>query len=202
MTDRETAKGTVEVQELTRLQQAVARRMAESKATVPELVLGDRAEMPHDAGPADAVVVRAAGLALREFPRANGAYRDGRFELYSRVNVGVAMAAAGALMFPTVFDADRKPLDDIAGELRDLAARAQAGTLAAPEVGGATFTVHFSTARRITPVINPPQAAALGVGGVQGSTAQLTLVCDHRILYGDEAAGFLARIVSGIRSSG
>jgi pyruvate dehydrogenase E2 component (dihydrolipoamide acetyltransferase) len=194
MTERETAKGNVEVQELTRLQQSVARRTAESKATIPELVLADAAELPDD--PA-AVVVKAAALALREFPRANGAYRDGRFELYSRVNVGVAVSAGGAFVVPTVFDADAKSVEAIAAELRELAAQAEAGTLAAPQLRGGTFTIHFSAARRITPVINAPQAAALGVG-----SAEITLVCDHRILYGEEAAAFLARIVSGTRSSG
>ena len=56
------------------------------------------------------MVVKACALALREHPRANGAYRDGRFELYSRVNVGIAVAARDALVVPTVFDADRKSL--------------------------------------------------------------------------------------------
>ena len=68
------------------------------------------------------MVVKACALALREFPRANGAYRDGRFELYSRVNVGVAVAAQDALVVPTVFDADRKGLRQIASESRALAA--------------------------------------------------------------------------------
>ena len=56
------------------------------------------------------MVVKACAIALREHPRANGAYRDGRLELYSRVNVGVAVAAQDALVVPTVFDADLKGL--------------------------------------------------------------------------------------------
>ena len=56
------------------------------------------------------MVVKACAIALRRFPRANGAYKDGRFELYSRVNVGIAVAAQDALVVPTVFDADRKGL--------------------------------------------------------------------------------------------
>ena len=73
------------------------------------------------------MVVKACALALREYPRANGAYRDGRFELYSRVNVGVAVAAQDALVVPTVFDADRKGLRQIATETRALAARVRDG---------------------------------------------------------------------------
>ena len=55
------------------------------------------------------MVVKASAIALREFPKANGAYRDGKFELYSRVNVGVAVAAKEALVVPTVFDAVSNP---------------------------------------------------------------------------------------------
>ena len=73
------------------------------------------------------MVVKACALALREHPRANGAYRDGRFELYSRVNVGVAVAAQDALVVPTVFDADRKGLRQIAAESRALAQRVRDG---------------------------------------------------------------------------
>src|SRR4029077_3248937 len=87
------------------------------------------------------MVVKAAALALREFPRANGAYRDGRFELYSRVNVGVAVAARDALVGPTVFDADQKNLRQIATDTRALAQRVRDGQITPPELSGATFTV-------------------------------------------------------------
>ena len=72
------------------------------------------------------MVVKASALALREYPRANGSYKDGRFELYSRVNVGVAVAAQDALVVPTVFDADRKSLGEIARDTRALAERVRA----------------------------------------------------------------------------
>ena len=220
-----TAKGTAETQELTRLQQVVARRMAESKATAPEFVIAVEAEMDEAvalraklkglAAEGAAVpsfndfVVKAAALALREFPRANGAYRDGRFELYSRVNVGVAVAAQEALVVPTVTDADEKSLGQIAADVRTLAERVRAGTVTPPELSGGTFTVSnlgMYGMRRIVPVINPPQAAILGVGALEPravvrdgeivvrSMMDLTLVCDHRILYGADAAQFLARI--------
>ena len=126
----ETAKGQVEVIELTKLQQTVARRMAESKATAPHFYLqaeidmtravAGRKKLKEMAGEGEVVptfndmIVKACALALREFPRANGAYRDGKIELYSRVNVGVAVAAQDALVVPTVFDADLKGLRQIA----------------------------------------------------------------------------------------
>jgi pyruvate dehydrogenase E2 component (dihydrolipoamide acetyltransferase) len=154
-------------------------------------------------------IVKAAALALTEFPRANGSYRDGKFELYSRVNVGVAVAGQDALVVPTVFDADRKSLGEIARETRSLAEKVRDGKITPPELSAGTFTVSnlgMYGMDRIVPVINPPQAAILGVGAmspqpvvVDGEVTvrarmALTLVCDHRILYGADAAEFLSRI--------
>jgi pyruvate dehydrogenase E2 component (dihydrolipoamide acetyltransferase) len=219
-----TAKGSVTVQELSRTQQVVARRMAESKATVPHVTLETEIEMDHcielraqlrelagdDPVPSYSdMIVRACALALREFPRANGAYRDGRFELYSRVNVGVAVAAQGALVVPTVFDADTKSLPTIAGETRALAERVRADAITPPELSGATFTVSnlgMYGITSFTAVINPPQAAILAVGALRErivpvdreprvrNVMAVTLSCDHRILYGADAAEFLAHI--------
>ena len=115
------------------------------------------------------MVVKACALALREFPRANGAYRDGRFELYSRVNVGVAVAGQDALVVPTVFDADRKGLRQIAGEARALAARVREGQITPPELSGGTFTVSnlgMFGIDSFSAVINPPQAGILAVGAI------------------------------------
>ena len=119
-----TGRGEVSHEELTRPQQTLVRRMAESKATAPDFSLTLEAEPAH-AGVEYAV--RAAALALRDFPRVNGAYRDGRFESYSRVNIGVAMAGPDALVVPTVLDADRKGAYEIAAELRVLGERVARG---------------------------------------------------------------------------
>jgi pyruvate dehydrogenase E2 component (dihydrolipoamide acetyltransferase) len=223
--DVATAKGEVRVQELTRTQQVIARRMAEAKATVPEFTLGAeidmdaavraREELKEMAGEGAVVpsyndmIVKASALALREFPRANGAYRDGHFELFSRVNVGVAVAGEGSLVVPIVFDADAKPLGAIARETRALAARVREGSITPPELSGGTFTVSnlgMYGISNFTAVINPPQAAILAVGAlverpvvrdgavVPGHVMPVTLACDHRILYGAEAAEFLARL--------
>jgi pyruvate dehydrogenase E2 component (dihydrolipoamide acetyltransferase) len=155
------------------------------------------------------MVVKAAALALREFPRANGAYRDGKVEIYSRVNVGVAVAAQDALVVPTVFDADQKGLKQIATETRALAGRVRSGEITPPELSGGTFTVSNLGMYGITnfaAVINPPQAAILAVGSIferpvvregEIATAHLmpvNLACDHRILYGADGAEFLARV--------
>ncbi|MHB8235208.1 MAG: dihydrolipoamide acetyltransferase family protein, partial [Solirubrobacteraceae bacterium] len=221
--DVTTAKGETTGVALTRMQQTIARRMAESKATIPDFtLLSDvdmqecvrlRAELKRiskDEAPTyNDMVVKACALALREHPRANGSYRDGTLQLHSRINVGVAVAAQDALVVPTVFDADTKALGEIARETRSLAARVRDATITPPELGGGTFTVSnlgMYGIKSFTAIINPPQAAILSVGAVQQRavvrddelvarhTMTLTLVCDHRVLYGADAAELLARI--------
>jgi pyruvate dehydrogenase E2 component (dihydrolipoamide acetyltransferase) len=223
--EAQTGKGETTTQDLTRIQQTVARRMAESKATAPDFVLNIDVDMEEAvdlrkrlkaaAGEGQPVpsfndfVVKAAALALVDFPRANGAYRDGKFELYSRVNVGVAVAGQDALIVPTVFDADSKSLGQIAKESRALAERVRAGAITPPELSSGTFTVSnlgMYGIQSFVAVINPPQAAILAVGAMEPTPVvrdgevvvrnimRLTLACDHRILYGADAAEFLGRI--------
>ncbi len=135
----QSGKGAVTRQDLSRIQQTIARRMAESRATVPDFTLEmdvvmDTAldalgrlrasELADGARPTlNDVIVKACALALREYPVVNGAYRDGQFEQYSRVNVGVAVAAERALLVPTVFDADRKTVIEMPAKPGGLRAR-------------------------------------------------------------------------------
>jgi pyruvate dehydrogenase E2 component (dihydrolipoamide acetyltransferase) len=221
---KDSGRGDVKHEELSRLQRTVARRMAESKATAPDFVMTLEVDMEaavelrgqlkaaagDDPAPSfNDFVVKAAALALKDFPRANGAYRDGQFELYSRVNVGVAVAGQDALVVPTVFDADSKSLGAIAAESRRLAERVREGKITPPELSAGTFTVSnlgMYGIRRFVAVINPPQAAILAVGELSPrpvvrdgevvirAIMELTLTCDHRILYGADAAEFLATI--------
>ncbi|HEY8582431.1 MAG TPA: dihydrolipoamide acetyltransferase family protein, partial [Capillimicrobium sp.] len=218
-------RGEVTEVELTRTQQVVARRMAESRAIVPDFTVSTdvdmeaarelRAQLKSAAAEGQAVpsfndmVVKASALALREFPRANGSYRDGKFELHSRVNVGVAVAGDDALIVPTVFDADTKSLGEIARATRELAGRVREGTVRPPELAGGTFTVSnlgMFGVTHFTAVVNPPQAGILAVGAIEPRavvrdgevvarhTMTVTLACDHRILYGADAAQFVARV--------
>ena len=202
--------------------------MAESKATVPHFYLSMeidmteavklRARLKEIAAEGQAVptfndmVVKACARALREFPRANGSYRDGHVELYSRVNVGVAVAAQDALVVPTIFDADVKSLGEIAAALAGAGGRRCArATITPPELSGGTFTVSnlgMFGISNFSAVINPPQAALLAVGALEPKPVAdrdtrrvavrdmmgVTLACDHRILYGADGAQFLGRV--------
>jgi pyruvate dehydrogenase E2 component (dihydrolipoamide acetyltransferase) len=217
------AKGETTVHEPTRLQRTVSRRMAESKATVPDFALEldvdmtlcielrERLKSQTDRAPSyNDMVVKAAALALRDHPRVNGAYRDGKFESYSRVNVGIAVSAQDALVVPVIHDADQKSLGEISRQARRLIERVRDGEITPPEVSGGTFSVSnlgMFGIERFTAIVNPPQAAILTVGALTKKPAvdergrvaardlmTLTLVCDHRILYGADGAQFLAQL--------
>jgi len=225
--DAGAGKGHVDVVELSRLQQTVARRMAESKATIPEFAVSVDVDM----GAAVALraqlkqqverppslndlLVKACAVTLRRHPKVNGRFHDGRFELFERVNVGVAVAAQDVLIVPTVFDADRASLGAIAQETRRLAERVRDGSITPPELSGGTFTVSnlgMMGVERFAGIVNPGQAAILCAGALServvldGDGApsarpfmSLTLVSDHRILYGADAAAFLADLRAGL----
>ncbi|MBV8943625.1 MAG: 2-oxo acid dehydrogenase subunit E2 [Solirubrobacterales bacterium] len=208
------ARGGARVTEPTRAQRAVARRAAQARATIPDLELGAEVQMDRalevceqGSHTVSALLTRACALALRENPRANAGYRDGRFELYSRVNVGLVIADGDEMVVATVFDADAKPLAELTETIAAL--RHRAGALTQPERSGATFTLTHHELADVAwevPLVWNGQAAAVAAGGIReapvvrdravvpGRLMTVTLACDHRILYGQAAALFLARI--------
>jgi pyruvate dehydrogenase E2 component (dihydrolipoamide acetyltransferase) len=216
------AAAEADVEQLSRIQQTIARRMVEGHAAPDfaiemEVEMGAaaalRARLKETADPAPSfndLVVKAVALALREFPRANGSFTDAGFKLHPSINVGFAVATEDALIVPVVRETDRKSLAEIAGETRELAEKVRTGKVTPAELDGGTFTVSnlgMFGVRRFFPIINPPQAAILGVGeitkravvGDDGAVGvadvmALVLVSDHRILYGADAARFLARV--------
>ncbi len=214
-------RGEVHVLEPSPAQRAIARRVAEARATIPHYEItadADARRLADSGGEASmAILVKASAEALRRVPRANGAYRDGRFELYSRVNIGVVVPSGDAFATPTLFDADEKSVSELSAELAELTTRARAGELTSPQVSGATFTVtdlSGSAAAAASPVIAPSHAAALSAGAIRaapvvgddgilpGRVVTLTLACDHRILYPHEAAALLGAVKSGVEGGG
>jgi pyruvate dehydrogenase E2 component (dihydrolipoamide acetyltransferase) len=214
-------KGEVRIVEPDRVGRSIARRSAEIRATVPQLELSADADVSAALALArerdcslTAVLVQACAGALAESPWANAAYRDGHFELYSRVNVGVTFHSEDALATPAILDADRKPLAELHEELERLRARARAGELTPPELAGTTFTFidlgECPAVHRYAPLVTPRQAAALASGAIRnipvvrdgavvpGSILTVSLTCDHRILYGERAGAFLQKIVTHV----
>ncbi len=216
-------KGDIRTIALTPTQMTIARRMVESATTIPvftvsaevdmsligELRRGDGKDSP-DVPSLNDFVVKAAAEALREFPRFNASYVDGKVECYSRINVGIAVATNDALLVPVVFDADQKTLSEIVADTRRLADAARRRTLQPDDLRDGTFTVSnlgMLGVRSFTAIIDPPQVAILAVGGISRSATEdesegvafrdlmtVTLTCDHRVLYGADGARFLARL--------
>ena len=216
------ARGEVRVIELTPTQATIARRMAQSAAEIPSFTVSADADVSEvvalrrgarqesaETPSLNDFVVKAAALTLRELPRFNASYVDGRIESYSRVNVGVAVAAEDALLVPVVADADRRTLAEIAAETRRLAEGARRRSLTPDDLQGGTFTVSnlgMFGVRSFTAIVDVPQAAILAVGSVRRAPVEdaggvvfrdvmtLTLTCDHRVVYGADGARFLSRL--------
>ena len=205
-------------------QRTIAERMSESRSSIPDFTLEAEVSMDavaaargelRDAGrePVPSFndfLVRAVALALTDFPALNASYEPGRAIRHGRVNVGIAVDTPDALLVPTIKDADQKSLLAIATESRRLAEAARERKLTPADLADGTFTVSnlgMFGVRRFHAVINPPQVAILAVGAVaqrpvvepEGSIAaqqsmDVVLSCDHRAVYGAEAARFLERL--------
>jgi pyruvate dehydrogenase E2 component (dihydrolipoamide acetyltransferase) len=172
-----------------RTQKLIARRMVETKTTVPEFTVALdvamdaavalRARLKEGvAGSGGAVpslndmVIRAVALALRDHPRVNGSFdaEAGGFRLWDEVNVGFAVAAPETLVVPVVRDADRLTLAEVATQTRALAAAVRDRAISPEQLAGGTFTVSnlgMLGIRHFEAVINPPQAAILAVGALR-----------------------------------
>jgi pyruvate dehydrogenase E2 component (dihydrolipoamide acetyltransferase) len=205
-------------------QRTIAQRMAESRASIPDFTI--EAEILMEAAAAlrdelqtdgreplpsyNDLVVRATALALCDYPALNASFQPGGAIRHGRINVGIAVDVEDALLVPTIFDANRKSVFEIAAEAGRLAEAARSRSLAPAELADGTFTVSnlgMFGVRRFHAVINPPQAAILTVGEVAlrpvaepsgelvaRRTMEVALSCDHRVVYGAEAARFLQRL--------
>jgi pyruvate dehydrogenase E2 component (dihydrolipoamide acetyltransferase) len=206
---------------LNAMRRVIARRLTESKQTVPHFYLTIDCEI--DAllkirselnAKSDAYrisvndfVIRAAALALRQVPAANASWSDEAILLWDTVDVAVAVALDDGLITPIVKMADRKGLAAIANETKDLVARARAGKLKLEEFQGGTFSISnlgMYGVREFAAVINPPHGGILAVGAGEqrpvvkngaltiATVMSCTLSCDHRAVDGAVGAQFLA----------
>ena len=186
-----------DVRELTPMLKAVARRMAESKATVPHFYVSSEIDMTRalelraelnealaDSGEKVSVndlIVRACAQALVQHPQAHRSYVDGHHVYHSHVHVGIAVALDDGLIVPVLRDADTKGVRRLAAETRDLVKRARDGKLRQSEIEGATFTVSnmgmFDVAA-FSAIINPPESTILAVS----STVERAVVRDGAVV--------------------
>ena len=189
-----------EVVEPTRMQTTIARRMAESKTTVPEFTVTVEARVDQavsmrqqlkDSVPGAEKVtmtdflVRACALALRKFPEVNTSWVDGRFQRKRSVNIGLAVAPSQGmgLLVPVVHDADSKDIVQISIESRQVIERARSGRPGEGDLTGATFSISnlgMFGVDEFTAIINPPEAAILAVGAIKDAA----VVDDGKVVVG------------------
>lgn len=184
----------------TRLRQIIARRMAESKSTVPHFYVTHEYKMdalmemrkqinaylPDDQKiSVNDFIVRAIALTLREFPNLNSALQGDKVLRHGSVNIGVAVAVEGGLLTVVCRDTDQKPLRQIAMELKAMAARARDGKVKTEDIENSTFSVSnlgMFDVENFAAIINPPEAGIVAVG----SARQVPVVAEN----GDIKAGW------------
>jgi len=204
----------------------IAARMLESLRTTAQLTLTTEVDMDEivrlrgEVGPElerregvhvtyTDLIVRAAAVALREHPGINARWEGEGVLRFSEIHIGVAVALDEGLIVPVVRQADRATLGQISAAIRDLSERARSNRVRPEEMQGVTFTVTnlgMYDVDAFTPVLNPPEAAILGVGRLHRkpvavgdrveirSTMVLSLTFDHRVVDGVPAAQFLQRV--------
>jgi pyruvate dehydrogenase E2 component (dihydrolipoamide acetyltransferase) len=208
--------------DLPTIRRTIGRRMAESMQTAPHFYVTSAVDMAQAAVLREQInaqvsddaekisfndlILKAAALALRQFPNLNSALEGEKLVVYPNIDVNVAVAIEDGLIAPFIPDADQKGLLTIARMTKDLIRRAREGGLLPDEYQGGTFTISnlgmFDVGEFIA-IINPPQAAILAIGSIQdvpvvkdgdivpGKRMNITLSADHRITDGAEVARFL-----------
>jgi pyruvate dehydrogenase E2 component (dihydrolipoamide acetyltransferase) len=216
------------VEALSRIRRITAERMLQSAQAVARVTLTLEADLSEAARfrqqlqpefarlgvpklPWDALIARAAGLALLDHPAVNAQWVEGQgLKRPQAVSVGIAVALQPeGLVVPVLRDAHARSLRELTADLLALVDKAQANRLTPAEMQGGTFTITNLGQYRIdafTPIINPPETAILGVGRIALKPAvvegrveprtqcTLSLSFDHRVVDGAPAAAFLARL--------
>lgn len=212
--------GSYEEESLSPVQMIVASRLQASKTFIPHFYLNQNVEVSSLMRVRSELknqninlsfndfIIRASALALRQHPNINSGFNSETQSIirFKTVDISIAVSLEQGLITPIVRFADYKNLGQISGEVKDLARKARENKLAMDEFKGGSFTISnlgmYGTTS-VLPVINPPQAAILGVGGISaypkiegGELVErhqmvLTLAGDHRVVNGEDGAKFL-----------
>ncbi len=209
---------------MSRMRQAIARRMAQSKREAPhyyitvDIDMTEAERLRHQLNEAiegyprvsvNDLIVKAAAMALGRHPMFNTWFVDGETRRHQAINVCIAVALEDGLIAPAILDCGSKSLAQIAQASRSLAERARSGSLKPEEYSGGTFTVSnlgMYDVETLVAIIQPPQTAILGVGAVRPAPAiregrieraelmKAALSGDHRVTDGAQGAQFLNEI--------
>ncbi len=215
--------GTYEEEKLSPMRQVIARRLQEAKTFIPHFYV----QQSINAIPLVQIrqqlmnqgikltlndfVVRACALALRKHPEVNSGFNSVNNTIirYKTIDIAVAVAVEEGLITPIVRHADYKNVGELSVEIRSLAAKAKEGKLQMHEFKGGSFTVSNMGMYGIEsffPIINPPQAAIIAIGGIQnvpvvkdgqvipGKIMNISLSADHRVVDGAIASKFIKTV--------
>lgn len=206
---------------LSRIRQAIARRMTESKTTVPhfyvtfEINMTDAMKMreqlnnlatAEDKVSVNDLVVGAVAKTLKKWRNFNASFRGDKLELHNDINIGVAVALDEGLITPVLHNTDRKSLKEIARDTKALIERTRTNKMRADDLSGGTFSISnlgMYGVEEFSAIIVQPEAAILAVSAVikkpivvgdQVQIAQMmkaTISVDHRVADGAQAAQFM-----------
>ena len=210
-----------ETVQLSKLRQAIARRMAESKASIPHFyvtheynvdrLMDLRAQfnkiLPEsEKTSVNDFVVKAVALTLLQFPNLNASLSGSSVIHHGQINIGIAVSVEGGLLTIVCRDAEQKPLRQISAEVKAMAARTRDGKVKSDDIEGSTFSISnmgMYDVENFAAIINPPEAAILAVGSARqapvvedgelkvGWRMKATISVDHRVSDGVEAARFM-----------
>lgn len=214
------------------IRKVIAERMSYSKSNIPHIVLNGRADATQLIELRERLkdkvksiydvkitytdfLLKICAVALRENLEINSSLQDGNYIIYDDVNVGLAVSIEEGLIVPTIYNCDRLGILEIAKKREEVVEKARKGQLKLEEITNSTFTLTnlgMFGVRSFSAIINPPQAAILGVGEIYEAPAvaggkievrsfvELSLSCDHRIIDGAVGAKFLRRVIELIEN--
>jgi pyruvate dehydrogenase E2 component (dihydrolipoamide acetyltransferase) len=207
--------------QLSKLRQAIARRMVESKTSIPHFyvtheykvdsLLDIRRQMNNMQPENEKVsvndfIVKAVALTLRQFPNLNASLNGTSVFRHGTINIGIAVSVEGGLLTIVCREADLKPLRQVSVEVKAMAAHVRDGKVRPEEIEGSTFSISnmgMYDVENFAAIINPPEAAILAVGSARevpvvengivkaGWRMKATVSVDHRVSDGVEAAKFM-----------
>ncbi|HEY5269080.1 MAG TPA: dihydrolipoamide acetyltransferase family protein [Anaerolineales bacterium] len=204
-----------------KLRQAISRRMAEAKTTIPHFYVTHEYKMDalmdlraqfnmivpeNEKLSVNDFIIKAVALTLRQFPNLNASLNGNAILRHGQVNIGVAVSVEGGLLTIVCRDADQKPLRQVAAEVKAMAGRAREGKVKPDDIEGSTFSISnlgMYDVENFIAIINPPEAAILAVSSARqvpvvdggaikpGWRMKVTISVDHRVSDGVEAARFM-----------
>jgi pyruvate dehydrogenase E2 component (dihydrolipoamide acetyltransferase) len=207
--------------QLSKLRQAIARRMAESKSSIPHFYVTHEYKMDalmdlraqfnklvpeNEKISVNDFIVKAVALTLSQFPNLNASFNGNTVLRHGQVNVGIAVLVEGGLLTIVCREADQKPLRQVSTEIKAMAARVREGKVKPDDIEGSTFSLSnmgMYDVENFAAIINPPEAAILAVGSARqvpvaeagilnvGWRMKATISVDHRVSDGVEAAKFM-----------